>query len=194
LVLPSDSERQDKRTIIFWRLSITYFSLSTKKKPSLIHLFPQKADLNQMNNIIFSWFILVLERCGGVDSDGNMCRGMRTRHLPERDAWLRQDSLARVQAIQVFFTPAPQSSTNTILFPWMSRLLGVFCWGQILGWYLNKSLKSFSPCYSQSPLQLCLERFLFLQTHATSYSFYRSSTVHCKGENLIENDTPFPLV
>jgi hypothetical protein len=27
--------------------------LSTKKKPSLIHLFPQKADLNQMNNIIF---------------------------------------------------------------------------------------------------------------------------------------------
>ncbi len=34
----------------------------------------------------------------------------------------------------------------------------------------RKSLKSFPPCYSQSPLQLCL-RFLFLQTHPPSYSF-----------------------
>jgi hypothetical protein len=25
-------------------------------------------------------------------------------------------------------------------------------------------------------------RFLFLQTHGTSYSFYSSVTVHCKGE------------
>jgi hypothetical protein len=25
-------------------------------------------------------------------------------------------------------------------------------------------------------------RFLFLQTHATSYNFYSSVTVHCKGE------------
>jgi hypothetical protein len=25
-------------------------------------------------------------------------------------------------------------------------------------------------------------RFLFLQTHATSHSFYSSVTVHCKGE------------
>jgi hypothetical protein len=27
-------------------------------------------------------------------------------------------------------------------------------------------------------------RFLFLQTHATSYSFYSSVTVHCKGKNV----------
>ena len=25
-------------------------------------------------------------------------------------------------------------------------------------------------------------RFIFLQNHATSYSFYSSATVHCKGE------------
>jgi hypothetical protein len=39
-------------------------------------------------------------------------------------------------------------------------------------------------------------RFLFLQTHATSYSFYSSVqllyTVKKKGGNLIENHTPFP--
>jgi hypothetical protein len=33
---------------------------------------------------------------------------------------------------------------------------------------------------------------IFLQTHATSYSFYSSVTVHCK--NLIKNHTPFPMV
>jgi hypothetical protein len=42
--------------------------------------------------------------------------------------------------------------------------------GRILGRNPEKSLESFSPCYSQSHPQLCL-RFLFLQTHATSYSF-----------------------
>jgi hypothetical protein len=38
-------------------------------------------------------------------------------------------------------------------------------------------------------------RFIFLQTHATSYSFF-SVTVHCKekGGNLIENHTPFSMV
>jgi hypothetical protein len=42
----------------------------------------------------------------------------------------------------------------------------------------TKSLQSFPPCYSQSPLQLAL-RFIFLQTHATSYSFHSPVTVHC---------------
>jgi hypothetical protein len=39
-------------------------------------------------------------------------------------------------------------------------------------------------------------RFIYLQTHATSYSFHSSVTVHCKGEeeNLIENHTPFSMV
>ncbi|MFN9897317.1 MAG: hypothetical protein ACK55Z_00710, partial [bacterium] len=41
-------------------------------------------------------------------------------------------------------------------------------------------------------------RFLFLQPHATSYSFYSSVTVHCrkggKEKNLIENHTPYPMV
>ncbi len=42
--------------------------------------------------------------------------------------------------------------------------------GRILGRNPDKIHKSFPPCYSQSPLQLCLE-IVFLQTHATSYSF-----------------------
>jgi hypothetical protein len=40
----------------------------------------------------------------------------------------------------------------------------------MLGGNPDKSLKSFPPCYSKSPLQLCLE-FLFLESHATSYRF-----------------------
>ncbi len=41
--------------------------------------------------------------------------------------------------------------------------------GWILGWNPDKSLQRFPPCYSLSPLELCLI-FLFLQTHATSFS------------------------
>ncbi len=39
-------------------------------------------------------------------------------------------------------------------------------------------------------------RFLIIQTHATSYSFYSVLLyiVKVKGENLIENHTPFPIV
>jgi hypothetical protein len=39
-------------------------------------------------------------------------------------------------------------------------------------------------------------RFLFLQTHATSYSLYSSVTVHLKekGGKMIENHIPFPMV
>ncbi len=44
--------------------------------------------------------------------------------------------------------------------------------GRTLGRNPDRSLQSFSPCYSQSPL--CL--FFLLQTHATSYSF-------CKGKS-----------
>ncbi len=56
--------------------------------------------------------------------------------------------------------------------------------GRILG-NPDKSLKNFPPSYSQSPLQLCL-RFLFLQPHATSYSF-------CKGERRTPDRKPNPL-
>ncbi len=48
---------------------------------------------------------------------------------------------------------------------------------------IQTNLKSFAPCYSQSP-QLCLE-ILFIQTHATSDSFSTVQLlylVHCKGE------------
>ncbi len=67
---------------------------------------------------------------------------------------------------------------NCIMFLPLNEIFSVYLlgkstvhlWGRILGWSPDKKLKSFRPCYSQSPLQLCL-RFLFLQTHATSYSF-----------------------
>jgi len=45
--------------------------------------------------------------------------------------------------------------------------------GRFLGGNPDKSLKGFPPCYSLSPPQLCLE-IIYLQTHATSYSFYSS--------------------
>ncbi len=53
--------------------------------------------------------------------------------------------------------------------------------GQILGRNPDKGRKIFPPCYFQSHLQLCLV-ISILKTHATSNSFYRSVTVHCKGE------------
>jgi hypothetical protein len=40
----------------------------------------------------------------------------------------------------------------------------------------ENSLKSFPPCYSQSRYSIAF-RFLFLQTHATSYSFYSYCTL-----------------
>ncbi len=60
-------------------------------------------------------------------------------------------------------------------------LLKIVSRGRILGRNPNKSLQSFPPCYSQSPLQLCLE-ISILKTHAASYNFYSSVTVHCKWE------------
>ncbi len=51
-------------------------------------------------------------------------------------------------------------------------------WGRILE---RNPDKSFPPRYSQHSFAL---RFLFLQTHATSYSFYSSVTVHWKGERM----------
>ncbi len=45
--------------------------------------------------------------------------------------------------------------------------------GRTLGSNPDKSLKSFPPCYSQSPRYSLVLRFIILQNHATSYSFYR---------------------
>ncbi len=63
----------------------------------------------------------------------------------------------------------------------------------------DKSFKSFPPCYSESPLQLCPEiyifqahatSFIFLQTHATSY-VYLQYTVKEKGGK--PDRKPYPL-
>jgi hypothetical protein len=53
------------------------------------------------------------------------------------------------------------------------------------------------PLVIRSHLYRFAFRFLFLENHSTSYSFYSSVTVHCKGEggkHLIENHTLFPMV
>jgi len=46
---------------------------------------------------------------------------------------------------------------------------------------LGQKFKRFPPYYSRSPLHLCLEIYIS-STHATSYSFYSSVIVHCRGE------------
>jgi hypothetical protein len=55
--------------------------------------------------------------------------------------------------------------------------------GRILGRNPDKSLKSFPPCYSQSPLQLCLENSISSNSHnllhisSNSHNFLSISTV-----------------
>ncbi len=60
-------------------------------------------------------------------------------------------------------------------------------WGRVLGRKPNKSLKSFPSCFSQSPLQLCIDiSITLLRTHAASYSY-------CKGEGGKPDRKPCPL-
>jgi hypothetical protein len=55
--------------------------------------------------------------------------------------------------------------------------------GRVLGPNPDKSLKSFPPCYSQSPLQLCLENSIssnslnLLRKSSNSHNLLRISTV-----------------
>ncbi len=51
-------------------------------------------------------------------------------------------------------------------------------WGRILGWNPDKSLESFPPCYSQSPIQVCLE----ISISSNSHNLLQCVIVHCKGE------------
>jgi hypothetical protein len=69
--------------------------------------------------------------------------------------------------------------------------------GRILGRNPDHSFTSFPPCYSQSPLQLCLEISIFsnsrnlLKFLGFSQLLY---TVRRKEENPIENHAPCPMV
>jgi hypothetical protein len=67
-------------------------------------------------------------------------------------------------------------------------------WGRILGRNPDKSLKSFPPCFLQSPLYIFALRFIFLQTHATSYSFLSSITVHVKEKGAQPERKSYPLL
>jgi hypothetical protein len=60
----------------------------------------------------------------------------------------------------------------------------------------TKSLRRFPPCYSQPPLQLCLEISISSNScNLLQFLEYNSCTLQRrKRENLIENHTPFPMV
>ncbi len=71
-------------------------------------------------------------------------------------------------------------------FPWLAKSVTLSPpllqpWGRILGENPDRSLKSFLVAIHSHLYSFALT-FLFLQTHATSYSFYSSVTPHCKGE------------
>ncbi len=75
---------------------------------------------------------------------------------------------------------------------------------RILGRNPDKSLKSFPPCYSHSPLELCLEIYItsnsrnLLHIFSKSHNLLHTSisvTVHCKGERRKSEEKkpcPFP--
>ncbi len=56
----------------------------------------------------------------------------------------------------------------------------------------DKILKSFPPCYSKSPLQLCLEIFISSNSH-NLLEFLQCVAVHCKGERKKIIWKPHPL-
>ncbi len=66
--------------------------------------------------------------------------------------------------------------------------------GRILGRNPDKSFKSLHPCYSQSCLLYSFAlRFLFLQTHATSYSLYSALLYRLKKKGGKPDKKPHPL-
>ncbi len=127
------------------------------------------------------------------DAPPDTCSGCSTWHL------LRLFYLASVEPVlhstwhllNKEYAPPDTCWSST----WHLQKLLFMCivWGRILGRNPDKSRKSFPPCYSQSPLYSFALKFLFLQTHATSYSFYSLATVHCKGERRKTWWKPFPL-
>jgi hypothetical protein len=65
--------------------------------------------------------------------------------------------------------------------------------GGILGRNPTKVLRVFLLAIHSHLYSFALQ-FLFLQTHTTSYSFYSSVTVHCKGERRKPDRKPYPLL
>jgi hypothetical protein len=70
--------------------------------------------------------------------------------------------------------------------------------GRILGKNLDKGLKSFLPCYSQSPYQLCREISISFSSNSRNLSqflqFSSATTLgRRKEEKLIRNHSPFDL-
>ncbi len=90
---------------------------------------------------------------------------------------LRYSILNQNNSVKSFVRPSPSSTHCEYR-------------GRILGRNPDKSPRSFPPCYSQSPLCSFALRFLFLQTHATSYSFYRPVTIKEKGGTLYRKLQP----
>jgi hypothetical protein len=77
-------------------------------------------------------------------------------------------------------------SSPSANMPWVRAVGGhsaalIYTRGRILGINPAKSPKSFPPCYSKSPLQLCLEISISSKSR-NLFQFVQCITVHCKGE------------
>ncbi len=68
----------------------------------------------------------------------------------------------------------------------------LLCRGRILGRNPDKSLGVVLLAI-HSYLYSFAFRFVFLQTHGTSYNFFSSVTVHCKGERRKPDRKPYPF-
>jgi len=73
-----------------------------------------------------------------------------------------------------------------------SKYLNMRTRGRIPGHNPDKNRKDFPPCYSQSPLQLCLRFIFFKLTQPLTVSSIIIYTVNEKGEN--PDIKPYPLL
>jgi hypothetical protein len=102
------------------------------------------------------------------------------------------DPKARGWREQMF---SPSEKSAKFQNPWVKRMCPQACtkakfWDEIQ----TKLLRVFLLAIHSHLYGFDL-RFLVLQTHATSYSFYSSVNVHCTGERRItdRNHSPFPI-
>jgi hypothetical protein len=135
---------------------------------------------------------------------GMCCSGWRAQVL----APSRRDPPCWTRSSPSFSPPAcssPFSSASSSITPfqvrsyikyggWGGQRFNHLNEGGILGRNLGKSLESFPPCYSQSPLQRCLEIFISLNSrNLLQFLVQLLYTAKEKEENLIENHTRFPM-
>jgi hypothetical protein len=103
-----------------------------------------------------------------VAHDGFLCT-LSNRSAPDRGKWCGPSGQAAWTVHHVQITPC-----------WVT-LLQPASQAEFLDKIRTKVFRVFLLAIHSHLYSFAL-RFLFPQTHATSYSFYSSATVHCKGE------------